>query len=48
MSKAVITSYTLPDFLSEGDMPAFFTFAQENMEGHSANLWAHGMTKFYV
>ena len=48
MSKAVITSYTLLDFLSEGDMFAFFTFIEENMEGHAANLRAHGMTKFYV
>ena len=48
MSKAVITSYTLLDFLSEGDMLAFFTFVEENMEGHAANLRAHGMTKFYV
>ena len=28
MSKAVITSYTLLDFLSEGDMLAFFTFVE--------------------
>ena len=48
MSKAVITSYTLLDFLSEGDMLAFFTFVEEHMEGHAANLRAHGMTKFYV
>ena len=48
MSKAVITSYTLLDFLSEGDMLAFFTFVEEYMEGHAANLRAHGMTKFYV
>ena len=48
MSKAVITSYTLLDFLSEGDMFAFFTFVEEHMEGHAANLSAHGMTKFYV
>ena len=33
MSKAVIPSYTLLDFLSEGDMLAFFTFFEENMEG---------------
>ena len=44
MSKAVITSYTLLDFLSEGDMLAFFTFVEERMEGHAANLRAHGMT----
>ena len=48
MSKAVITSYKLLDFLSEGDMLAFFSFVEENMEGHAANLRAHGMTKFYV
>ena len=48
MSKAVIPSYTLLDFLSEGDMLAFFTFVEEHMEGHAANLRVHGMTKFYV
>ena len=48
MSKAVITSYTLLDFLSEGDMLAFFTFVEEYMEGHATNLRAHGMKKFYV
>ena len=48
MSKAIITSYTLLDFLSEGDMLAFFTFVEEHMEGHAANLRVHGMTKFYV
>ena len=32
MSKAVITSYTLLDFLSEGDMLAFFTFVEEHMD----------------
>ena len=48
MSKAVITSYTLLDFLSEGDMLAFFNFVEEHMEGHAANLRAHGMKKFYV
>ena len=44
MSKAIITSYTLLDFLSEGDMLAFFTFVEEHMEGHAANLRVHGMT----
>ena len=29
-------------------MLAFFTFVEEHMEGHAANLRAHGMTKFYV
>jgi len=29
-------------------MLAFFTFVEENMEGHAANLRAYGMTKFYV
>ena len=48
MSKAVITSYTLLDFLSEGDMLAFFTFIEEHMEVQAANLRAHGMTKFYI
>ena len=37
MSKAVITSYTLLDFLSEGDMLAFFTFVEEHMEGMPPN-----------
>ena len=46
MSKAVITSYTLLDFLSEGDMLAFFNLIEEHMEGHADNLRAHGMTKF--
>ena len=48
MSKAVITSYTLLDFLSEGGMLAFFTFVEEHMEGYAANLRAHSMKKFYV
>ena len=48
MSKAVITSYTLLDFLSEGDMLAFFNFVEEHMEAHAANLRAHGMKKIYV
>ena len=47
MSQAAITSYTFLDFLSEGDIFAFFTFVEEHMEGHAANLRAHGMTKFY-
>ena len=29
-------------------MFAFFTFIEEHMEGHAANLRAHGMTKIYV
>ena len=48
MSKAVITSYTLLDFLSEGDMLAFFAFVEEKIEAHATNLRARGMTKFYV
>ena len=31
MLKAVITGYTLPYFLSEGDMLAFLTFVEENI-----------------
>ena len=48
MSKATITSYTLLDFLSEGDMVAFFAFVEANMEAHADNLRTNGMTKFYV
>ena len=48
MSKAVITSYTLLDFISESDMIAFLTFVESHMEGRAANLRAHGITKFYV
>ena len=48
MSKAVITSYTLMDFMSEGDMNGFFSFVESQMERHAANLRANGMTKFYV
>ncbi len=32
MSKSVITSYTLMDFLSEADMIAFLSFAEKNMQ----------------
>ena len=40
MSKAVITSYTLMDFMSEGDMNGFFSFV-ENQEAFVAcdNIW---------
>lgn len=31
MSKAVITSYTLLDFMSEVDMVAFFSFVEAHM-----------------
>ena len=48
MSKAVITSYTLLDFISEADMVAFFSFVEAHMEKHADNLRANGMTKFYV
>ena len=48
MSKAVITSYTLLDFMSEADMNGFFSFVESNMEQHAANLRANGMTKFYI
>ena len=48
MSKSVITSYTLMDFLSEADMLAFLSFAEESMQAHADNLKAHGMTKFYI
>ena len=48
MSKSVITSYTLMDFLSEADMLAFLSFAEESMQAHANNLRANGMTKFYI
>ena len=48
MSKAVITSYTLLDFMSEADMNGFFSFVESNMEQHAVNLRANGMTKFYI
>jgi hypothetical protein len=48
MSKSVITSYTLMDFLSEADMIAFLSFAEKNMQKHADNLRANGMTKFYI
>ena len=48
LSKAVITSYTLLDFMSEADMNGFFSFVESNMEPHAANLRANGMTKFYI
>ena len=37
MSKSVITSYTLMDFLSEADMIAFLSFAEKNMLKHADN-----------
>ena len=46
MSKSVITSYTLMAFLSEADMLAFLSFAEETMQTHADNLKAKGMTKF--
>ena len=48
MSKSVITSYTLVDFLSEADMLAFLLFAEESMQAHAYKLKAKGMTKFYI
>ena len=48
MSKALITSYTLMDFMSEADMNGFFSFVEGHMEQHAANLRANGMTRFYV
>ncbi len=48
MSKSVITSYTLIDFLSEADMLAFLSFAEESMQAHADNLKAHRITKFYI
>ena len=46
MSKSVITSYTLMDFLSEADMITFLSFAEKNMQKHADYLRANGMTKF--
>jgi predicted TPR repeat methyltransferase len=48
MSKSVITSYTLIDFLSEADMLTFLSFAEESMQALADNLKANGMTKFYI
>ena len=48
MSKAVITSYTLLDFMSEADMDGFFFFVESNMEQRAAKFRANGMTKFYI
>lgn len=48
MSKSVITSYTLMDFISEGDMLEFINFVEENMQTHADNLRANGMIKFYI
>ena len=46
--KALITSYTLLDFLSDGDMLAFFIFVEEHMVWHAANLRANDVEIFYV
>ena len=35
MSKSVITSYTLMDFLSEADMIAFLSFAEKTFKNKS-------------
>ena len=48
MTQATITSYTLLDFISEGDMDLFFSFIEEHMDEHAARLRENGMTKFYV
>lgn len=48
MSKAVIISYTLLDFMSEADMNGFFSFVESKMEQHAVNLRANSMTKFYI
>ena len=48
MSKAVITSYTLLDFMSEADMDGVFFFVESNMEQRAAKFRANGMTKFYI
>ena len=48
MTQATITSYTLLDFISEGDMDLFFSFIEDHMDEHAARLRENGMTKFYV
>ena len=48
MSKSVITSYTLMDFLSKADVLTFLSFAEESMQALADNLKANGMTKFYI
>ncbi|MEC7496262.1 MAG: hypothetical protein VX773_09110, partial [Pseudomonadota bacterium] len=48
MTQATITSYTLLDFISEGDMDLFFSFIEDHMDEHAARLRGNGMTKFYV
>ena len=48
MSKGVITSFTLIDFLNENEMTAFFVFFEKNIEALSEELRANGMIKFYV
>ena len=48
MTQAPITSYTLLDFISEGDMDLFFSFIEDHMDEHAARLRENGMTKFYV
>lgn len=48
MTQATITSYTLLDFIPEGDMNLFFSFIEEHMDEHAARLRENGMTKFYV
>ena len=48
MTQATITSYTLLDFISEGDMDLFFSFIEDHMDKHAARLRENGMTKFYV
>ena len=48
MSEAVITSYTLVDFPTESDLPAFFVFVEQNYEQLAQDLRDNGMMKFYV
>ncbi len=48
MSKGVITSFTLIDFLNESEMTAFFVFMEKHTDALASELRANGMTKFYV
>ena len=48
MNDSVITSYTLIDFPTEGDLTEFFVFVVRNYDQLASDLRDNGMMKFYI
>ena len=48
MNDEVITSYTLIDFPTEGNLPAFFVFVEHYYEQLASDLRDNWMVKFYI